>query len=56
VEHRLFYTAKFEEGIYVLHAFLKKTQKTSQRDLELARERYREVLRSRQGKSRPGWR
>jgi phage-related protein len=53
VEHRVFYVAKFAEGVYVLHAFQKKTQQTSQRDLELARERYREVLRQRQGTSRP---
>jgi phage-related protein len=52
-EHRVFYVAKFAEGVYVLHAFQKKTQQTAQRDLELARERYREVLRQRQGTSRP---
>lgn len=53
VEHRVFYVAKFAEGVYVLHAFQKKTRQTAQRDLELARERYREVLRQRQGASRP---
>jgi phage-related protein len=53
VEHRVFYVAKFAEGVYVLHAFQKKAQQTAQRDLELARERYREVLRQRQGASRP---
>jgi phage-related protein len=52
VEHRVFYLAKFAEGVYVLHAFLKKTQQTAQRDLELARERYRDVLRGRQAASR----
>ena len=52
VEHRVFYLAKFAEGVYVLHAFMKKTQQTAQRDLELARERYRDVLRSRQTISR----
>ena len=52
VEHRIFYVAKFAEGIYVLHALQKKTQQTSQRDLELARERYREILRQRQRASR----
>jgi phage-related protein len=30
------YVAKFEEGIYVLHAFEKKTQRMSKADLELA--------------------
>jgi phage-related protein len=53
VEHRIFYVAKFAEGVYVLHTFQKTTQQTAQRDLELARERYREVLRQRQGASRP---
>lgn len=48
MEHRVFYVAKFAEGIYVLHAFQKKTRQTSERDLELARERYRAVLKHRQ--------
>jgi phage-related protein len=47
LEHRVFYVAKFEEGIYVLHVFEKKTRQTAQRDLDLARERLRAVLRSR---------
>src|SRR3970282_2909004 len=34
---RVFYVAKFEEAIYVLHAFHKKTQKTAKRDLENGR-------------------
>jgi phage-related protein len=46
-EHRVLYVAKFEEGIYVLHAFEKKTQRTSKADLELARQRLREVLKRR---------
>jgi len=53
VEHRVFYVAKFEEGVYVLHAFEKRTRQTAQRDIDLARERYREVLRDRQRTSRP---
>jgi phage-related protein len=48
LEHRVFYVAKFVEGIYVLHAFQKKTRQTSERDLELAKERYRTVLKHRQ--------
>jgi phage-related protein len=52
VEHRVFYVAKFAEGVYVLHAFQKKTQQTTQRDVELARERYREVLRQRRAAAR----
>jgi len=38
---RVIYVAKFENAVYVLHSFQKKTQKTSRADLELARERYR---------------
>jgi phage-related protein len=43
-EHRVFYIAKFEEGVYVLHAFEKKTQQTRKADLELARRRLRELI------------
>lgn len=39
-EFRLLYVARFPEGIYVLHAFQKKTQKTSPRDLAVARARF----------------
>lgn len=38
-EHRVFYVAKFEEAVYVLHAFEKKTPKTSAREIEVARKR-----------------
>ena len=44
VEHRVFYVAKFQEAVYVLHAFEKKRQKTSKRDLELGRARLSELL------------
>ena len=47
---RLFYVAKFAEAVYVLHAFQKKSQKTSALDLELARSRYAAVRRQRQEK------
>lgn len=46
-EHRVLYVAKFEEGLYVLHAFQKKTQKTAKRNIELARRRYQALLQSR---------
>jgi phage-related protein len=42
-EHRVFYVAKFEEAVYVLHAFEKKSQQTKDSDLALARERLRQV-------------
>ena len=47
--HRVFYIAKHEEAIYVLHAFEKKTQRTREADLELGRKRLAEVNRHRSG-------
>ncbi len=41
---RVFYVARFKEAVYVLHAFQKKSQKTSQRDLRLGQERYRQMI------------
>jgi phage-related protein len=37
----VFYVATRPEGIYVLHAFEKKTQKTSAQDLRIGRDRFR---------------
>ena len=39
--YRVIYIARFVDAVYVLHAFQKKTQKTSRADLELAAQRYR---------------
>jgi len=44
VEHRVFYIAKFTEGVYVLHAFAKKTRRTAQSDIRLGQQRLRDVL------------
>jgi phage-related protein len=41
---RVIYVAKFSAAIYVLHAFQKKSQRTSALDLELAIKRYRAIL------------
>jgi len=41
---RVLYVAKFETAVYVLHCFQKKIQQTSQRDIELASNRYRALL------------
>lgn len=38
---RVIYVARFDEALYVLHAFQKKTPKTSRLDIELAKRRYR---------------
>lgn len=42
---RTVYLATRPEAVYVLHCFQKKTQKTAQRDIELARKRLQDVLR-----------
>lgn len=42
-----FFVARFDEAVYVLHAFEKKTQKTSKKDLDLGRARLADVLASR---------
>jgi phage-related protein len=44
---RIIYVARFEEAVYVLHAFQKKTAKTAPLDIELARQRYRYLLEDR---------
>lgn len=38
-EWRVIYVAKVLDAVYVLHAFQKKTQKTSLQDIEIARKR-----------------
>lgn len=45
--YRVVYTARLAEAVYVLHAFQKKTRATSQRDVEVARERFRQLMRGR---------
>jgi phage-related protein len=37
---RVVYTARIEGAVYVLHAFQKKTQQTSKRDIDTARARF----------------
>ncbi|OIR06860.1 hypothetical protein GALL_111100 [mine drainage metagenome] len=43
---RVIYLAKLEDAVYVLHCFQKKAQKTATSDIELARNRYRELMRA----------
>ena len=43
--HRVFYVAKFEEAVYVLHVSEKRAQKTARVDLELGNKRYGDLLR-----------
>ena len=47
---RVMYVAKFEEAVYVLHCFQKKTQATSKQDQAIATARYRAVVNARRGK------
>jgi phage-related protein len=47
---RVMYVAKFEEAVYVLHCFQKKTQATSKQDKDIAAARYRAVVSARKGK------
>ena len=41
--YRVVYAARLADAVYVLHAFQKKTQATSKRDVELAKKRYTEL-------------
>ena len=43
-QYRVIYVASFEEKVYVLHAFEKKTQKTAKQDLDAAKSAYKKVL------------
>lgn len=44
---RVVYIAKLADAIYVLHCFKKTTQKTSPKDIDLAKARYKELMRMR---------
>ena len=41
---RVIYIAKLADAVYVLHAFQKKTQKTSKKDIDLAADRYKRLI------------
>ena len=45
--YRVMYVTKFEEAMYVLHCFQKKTQATSDQDKNIAEARYRAVVNAR---------
>ncbi len=46
-EFRVLYIARFEEAIYVLHAFEKKSKRTPKLDVDLADARYRALANER---------
>jgi phage-related protein len=43
--YRVIYTARLKEHVYVLHAFQNKTQATSKRDIEIAQQRFNDLMR-----------
>jgi len=43
---RVIYLAKLADAVYVLHCFQKKARETSQKDIKLARKRYKELMRT----------
>jgi phage-related protein len=47
LEHRVFYVAKYEDAVYVIHAFEKRAAQTREADIALARKRLAEFLRLR---------
>ena len=49
-EHRVFYVARYAEAVYVLHAFEKRTRRTLQADIDLAKHRLANVKAQRTGR------
>jgi phage-related protein len=45
--YRVIYTARLADAVYVLHAFQKKTQATAKQDLDLAKERFTQLMKAR---------
>ena len=45
--YRVIYTARLANAVFVLHAFQKKTQRTSPRDIGIARARFSEMIKDR---------
>jgi phage-related protein len=43
--YRVIYMARLRDMVYVLHAFQKKTQATSKRDLDIAKRRFGQLMR-----------
>ena len=41
---RVIYTARMTDAVFVLHAFQKKTQTTSRRDLDIAKARFAQLM------------
>lgn len=43
-QYRIMYLVKFKDKVHILHVFEKKTQKTRTSDIELAKRRYKELI------------
>lgn len=43
--YRIFFIARLCDAVYVLHSFSKKTQETPKRDIDLAKNRFSELMR-----------
>jgi len=41
------YTARVADAVYVLHCFHKKTQATAKRDIDIAKERFAQLMKGR---------
>jgi phage-related protein len=53
LEHRIFYVARFDEAVYVLHAFEKRTRQTPRSEIVLAQRPLADLLRRRAQKPEP---
>jgi phage-related protein len=42
--YRILYVAKFEEAVYVLHVFEKRSERTAKGDIQRAKSRYADLL------------
>ena len=43
--YRSMYTTTLGDAVYILHVFVKKSQKTAKADIDIAKKRFREVIR-----------
>ena len=43
LQYRIFYVTKLADAIFVLHAFVKKTQKTNKAEINIAADRYKQL-------------
>jgi phage-related protein len=46
--YRVIYLATLRDAVYVLHCFAKKSPKTPREDLDVAKARYKELMRGRE--------